>query len=321
MKPTRRTFLGAAGLAAVAPEGRGGVIPLDAVAIARRHPLIRTQPTSDFFEGLLLGNGDIGVCVTVRPDAMGIHIGKSDAWDIRVSEEHVAHIKPFREVLELWKRAGEEAKRQGKPEMTFLESNIDFFREYGQLMQSSYRKPWPRPWPCGTVWLHWDSRMVQAVRQELDIASGVLTLKLELSDLRGAVRPVALTCFVSRENGHISVSSDSIAPVISVAYQPNWDDQARLPEPELWAGNGRFSGYQHFPATAPTEAPSTMTERAPAASRAGPKNRTVAISAADHRHRSGGAEESRVVDPVTGQLGVDRSAERDRDRVVRSAGA
>ncbi|MGA1995386.1 MAG: glycoside hydrolase family 95-like protein [Bryobacteraceae bacterium] len=266
MKPTRRTFLGAAsGAAAGVSLERGGLTPLDAVAIARRHPLIRTQPTPDFFEGLLLGNGDIGVCVTVRPDAMGIHIGKNDAWDIRVSEEHTAHIRPFQEVLELWKRAGEEAKRQGKPEMTFLESNIDFFREYAQLMQASYRKPWPRPWPCGTVWLHWDSRMVQVVRQELDIASGVLTLKLEHNDLRGGVRPVALTCFVSRENGHISVSSDSVGPVISVAYQPNWDDQAQLPEPELWAGNGRFSGYQHFPATAPTEAqpnpPKTQEDR------------------------------------------------------------
>jgi len=255
MNPTRRAFLGAAsGAAAGLSLEQDGLIPLDAVAIARRHPLIRTQPTPDFFEGLLLGNGDIGVCVTVRPDAMGLHIGKNDAWDIRVSEEHAAYIKPFQEVFELWKRAGEQAKRQGKPEMTFLESNIDFFREYALLMQSSYGKPWPRPWPCGTVWLHWDSRMVQVVRQELDIANGVLTLKLEHNDLRGGVRPVTLTCFVSRENGHISVSSDSIAPVISVAYQPNWDDQAQLPEPELWAGNSRFSGYQHFPATAPTEA-------------------------------------------------------------------
>ena len=266
MKPTRRVFLGAAGVAAAAaPQGRDARLPLDSVALARKHPLIRTQPTPDFFEGLLLGNGDIGVCVTVRPDAMGLHIGKNDAWDIRVSEEHAAHIKTFQEVLELWKRAGDEAKRQGKPEMTFLESNIDFFREYSQLMQSSYRKPWPRPWPCGTVWLHWDSRMVHVVRQELDIASGVLTVKLSYDDLRGAVRPLTLTCFVSRENGHISVSSDAASPVISVAYQPNWDDQAQLPEPELWAGPGRFSGYQHLPATAPTAAqpkpPNTKDDR------------------------------------------------------------
>jgi len=256
MRTTRRVFLeaaAAAGTSAASEVVQGDPTRLDAAAIARRHPLVRTQPTPDFFEGLLLGNGDIGVCVTVRPDAMGIHIGKNDAWDVRVSEEHATHIKTFPEVLELWKRAGEEAKRQGHPEMTFLESNIDFFREYAQLVQSSYRKPWPRPWPCGTIWLHWDSRMVRVVRQELDISSGALTLQLEHDNLRGAVRPVQLSCFVSREEGHISVSSDSVAPILSLAYQPNWDDQAKLPEPQLWAENGRFSGYQDFPATAPTE--------------------------------------------------------------------
>ena len=165
MSTTRRVFLeSAAAGAALASQGAlDSVARPDAAVIARRHGLVRTEPTPDFFEGLLLGNGDIGVCVTVRPDAMGIHIGKNDVWDIRVSEEHAAHIKPFREVLEIWNRAGEEAKRRGQPEMTFLESRIDFFREYSDLMQSSYRKPWPRPWPCGVVWLHWDSRAIRVV--------------------------------------------------------------------------------------------------------------------------------------------------------------
>ena len=254
MKPTRRVFLESTAAAATAAAAPPAPAVLDAASIARRHNLVRTLPTPDFFEGLLLGNGDIGVCVTVRPDALGLHIGKNDAWDIRVSQEHAAHIKTFAEVLDLWKRAGGEAKRQGKPEMTFLESNIPFFREYSQLMQSSYRKPWPRPWPCGTVWLHWDSRMVRVVKQELDISTGVLTISLEHDDLRGKVRPVRLTCFVSRENGHISVTSDVAAPIVSVAYAPNWDDQAKLPEPEISAENGRFSGFQYFPATAPTDA-------------------------------------------------------------------
>lgn len=100
--------------------------------------------------------------------------------------------------------------------MLFLESNIDFFKEYSDLMQASYRKPWPRPWPCGTVWLHWDSRMLRVVRQELDIATGVLVISLEYDDLRGAIKPVRLSsCFVSREQGHASVSSDTAAPILS----------------------------------------------------------------------------------------------------------
>lgn len=253
MPTTRRTFLGTA--AAVSAQAGDAAAPaLDAAAIARRHGLVRTQPTPDFFEGMLLGNGDIGVCVTVRPDAMGLHIGKNDAWDIRVSEDHMQHVKPFKEVLEMWKRAGDEAKRQGKPEMINLESNIDFYREYQTLTRSSYAKPWPRPWPCGIVWLHWDSRMVRVVRQDLDISTGVLTISLEHDDLRGRVRPVELTCFVSRERGHISVSSDVTSPVVSVAYYPNYDGEAKLPPPELAAGENSFSGYQHFPATAPSDA-------------------------------------------------------------------
>ena len=261
MGTTRRTFLGSsaaaaagASLLASAPQPLAGVSQLDSAAIARKHNLIRTEPTPNFFEGLLLGNGDIGVCVTVRPDALGIHIGKNDVWDVRVSEEHAAHIKPFKEVLDLWKRAGEEAKRRGQPEMTFLESRIDFFDEYSQLMQSSYRKPWPRPWPCGTVWLHWDSRMVRVVRQELDISCGVATIDLEHNNLVGDVRPVRITCFVSRENGHISVSSDSASPVVAVAYEPNQDEEAKLPPPEVHSSDNRFSGFQYLPATAPTEA-------------------------------------------------------------------
>ena len=133
MSTTRRTFIAASALTAAAPRLSGAP---DGLAIARRHPLVRTQPTPTFFEGLLLGNGDIGVCLTVRPDALGLHIGKNDSWDIRVSAEHAAHIKPFAAVLELWRQAGEEARREGRPEMTYLETKIPAFREYTELMAS-----------------------------------------------------------------------------------------------------------------------------------------------------------------------------------------
>lgn len=256
MKPSRRSFLAASTAAPLSaqPAAQPAEHKLDPLALARRHPFVRTQPTPTFFEGLLLGNGDIGLCLTVRPDALGLHIGKNDAWDIRVSEEHVPHVKTFQQVLDLWHRAGEEAKRLGRPDMTFLESKIGFFREYSDLMQSSYRKPWPRPWPCGTVWLHWDARQVRIVRQELDIASATATLAFEYDDLRGTLRPFHLTCFVHRENGHIHLSGDSTAPILSIAYQAHWDPDARLPPPRLAAEAASFSSYQHFPAIAPTEA-------------------------------------------------------------------
>ena len=236
----------------------GEATALDGLAVAGRHSMVREGPTPDFFEGMLLGNGDIGVVVTVRPDALGLHIGKEDSWDLRVSEDHYQHVLTFQELLKLWERAGDEAKRRGKPEMTSLETNIDFFQDYQKKVRSSYSKSWPRPWPCGIVWVHWDSRMVRVGRQELDIASGRYRLALEHDDLKGTRGTVNVSCFVNWTTGHVSVSTDSAVPFLSVAYYPNIDPGAQLPPPRVESssegGFSEFTCYQHFPAIAPTEA-------------------------------------------------------------------
>jgi len=255
----RRDFLAsAAATAAVAPAlatGQPAPAPLDTVAIAHRHLIINTVPTPNFFEGALLGNGDIGVCVTLRPDALGLHIGKEDVWDIRVSEDHYAHVLPFNDLLKLWERASAEAKRQGHPEMTYLEDHIDFLHDYAQQVSASYRKPWPRPWPCGIVWIHWDSRHVRLIRQMLDPSTGLYTADLMADDLKGKAFPFRLSCFVHRDANHICVWAESAAPVPieRVVYVPNEDAEAHLPKPELQTGEGSFTCLQRFPATAPTD--------------------------------------------------------------------
>ena len=252
MPTTRRSFLQASAAARMAAAPAAA--PLDARRIARRHALTATQPTPDFFEGMLLGNGDIGVCVTARPDALGLHIGKLDVWDIRVSEDHVKELVPFARILELWKEAGERAKQDGRPRQLFLETNDPVLAAYQRKVRGSYDKPWPRPWPCGIVWMHWDSRQVRILRQSLDISTGIYRLELEHDDLRGRVRPVAVECFVNWHTGHISVASDGPAPVASVAYYPYWNASTKMPPPELSAEDGRFALRQRLPATAPTEA-------------------------------------------------------------------
>ncbi len=259
MKTTRRGFLQTSATAAgavAAPLADPGA-PLDAFQVARRHAIVRDLPTPNFFEGMLLGNGDIGVVVTVRPDALGLHIGKEDSWDIRVSEDHYQHVLKFQELLKLWERASAEAKRQGQPDMRYLETGIDFFAEYTKKVRSSYAQSWPRPWPCGIVWMHWDSRQVEVVEQRLDPADGMFRLKLAHDDLRGTRRVVNVTAFVNWNTGHINVASDVAAPFVSVAYYPNIDAAAKLPPPELDAavsdGFAEFSCYQHFPAVAPVE--------------------------------------------------------------------
>jgi hypothetical protein len=254
----RRRFLSsAAATVAATPALSAGQMssgPLDSAAIARRHTIVNSVPTPNFFEGALLGNGDVGLCVTLRPDALGLHIGKEDSWDIRVSEDHYQHVLRFDELLKLWERAGEEAKRQGQPEMTHLEDRIDFLRDYTEKVSASYRKPWPRPWPCGIVWIHWDPRRVRLVNQTLDPSDGLYSAEFLHDDLKGKTSPFRLLCFVHRDANHICVWAEGEAPIERVIYVPNEDSEARLPKPELKTAAGSFDCFQRFPATAPTEA-------------------------------------------------------------------
>ena len=245
MSLTRRSFLETA--AAPALGTAASAQPPDAVQIARRHRIVRDLPTPDFFEGMLLGNGDIGVCLVVRPDALGLHLGKLDVWDIRVSEDHIQHLLPFDKVLELWRQAGERAE----PDAIHLEQQDPVLAEYVNKVRSSYAKPWPRPWPCGTLWLHWDARKVTVKRQELDISSGVYSLLAEYDDLRGSITTRAIECFVSWSTGHILIAGD--APVRSAAYYPHTDRATGMPAPELSVAASAFGCHQRLPATAPTD--------------------------------------------------------------------
>jgi alpha-L-fucosidase 2 len=147
MSVSRRGFLasGAVAVAAASHSAAESSGQLDGYTQARKHTIVRDLATPNFFEGMLLGNGDIGVCVTARPDALGLHLGKEDAWDIRVSNEHSKDVLRFKDLLAMWEKASEEAKRHGDPEMTYLESKIDFFREYTDKVTASYGKSWPRP--------------------------------------------------------------------------------------------------------------------------------------------------------------------------------
>src|SRR5579863_4947412 len=110
MRTSRREFLQTSALASLAAiRSTPGVAPdgsitgisagehLNASQIAQRHSIVRDIPGPTFFEGMLLGNGDVGACVVVRPDALAIHIGKNDCWDIRVSENIANHVLPFRD--------------------------------------------------------------------------------------------------------------------------------------------------------------------------------------------------------------------------------
>jgi hypothetical protein len=282
MKTTRRTFLQTSAMASLVAVGPASTTAsaqndvdladgkkLDAFDIAGRHPLVRTKPGPTYFEGMLLGNGDVGVCAVVRPDALALHISKSDSWDIRVTEDSEKEVRPFSEILELWKRASAELNRRGDHDSLSVES-VDFFREYGERVGASYSKRWPRPWPCGTVWLKWDPRWVEPVSYTLNPANGLFTLELRVNTLTSPVRTAKLAAFVDREFGHISLQAEAI-PGLSIIYSPEIDGfhagafdagnisvhPDQLPRPTLKHRPGQdatyFSCFQYFPALGPSK--------------------------------------------------------------------
>ena len=60
---------------------------IDSQKIAAKHPIIADKPVPGFFEGALLGNSALGVVVTTRPDAICLHFGHNNVWDIRIAEK------------------------------------------------------------------------------------------------------------------------------------------------------------------------------------------------------------------------------------------
>jgi hypothetical protein len=158
---------------------------IDSYARALRHSIALDKPAVNFFEGALLGNGGLGVVVCTRPDGVVLHFGHNAVWDVRVDESHAAHIGTFREVFERVRAVPRDAAS--------LEDDA-WCREYFARMRAPYAKPYPRPFPCGSLLLAFDRRRVELLGHELCIADGVCTVRL-LQD--GQARRVEI--FVERE--------------------------------------------------------------------------------------------------------------------------
>jgi alpha-L-fucosidase 2 len=275
MKATRREFLQASTMASLAffrqasatspTEDSSSKVnrhKIDAFERASAHVFVRDKPGPTYFEGLLMGNGDVGVCAVVRPDALAFHISKSDCWDIRVSEESDKEVLPFSRILEMWKNASVELKTKGNSPSI---EDAAFFREYCDRVGGSYRKEWPRPWGCGTIWLKWDSRWVEPKTYSLNPANGIFILDLKVRTFHDPERTARLTAFVDWDSGRLTIATDGPAPNLSVIYLPQIDgfhssafdsghveprpDQLPMPELKHWVDEsaGEFSCFQYFP--------------------------------------------------------------------------
>lgn len=142
---------------------------LDPYARAALHPIVRDRPGPDFFEGALLGNGGLGAVVTTRPDAIVVHFGHNNVWDIRLAENNKEKIGTFQDVFERVKAIPSDA--------TGLETD-PWYRDYLRMSRENYDKPYPRPFPCGSLVLGFDRRNVELLGYRLDIATGVCAVNL-----------------------------------------------------------------------------------------------------------------------------------------------
>lgn len=131
---------------------------------AKRHPICYEKPAPDFFEGALMGNGGLGAVVTTRPDAVVIHFGHNNVWDIRIAEDNQDKIGTFQEVFG-------QLKQIPKALNSFQEN--DWYREYCDMTQENYRKPYPRPMPCGSLLLGYDRRKAEVLGHKIHIHNGL----------------------------------------------------------------------------------------------------------------------------------------------------
>ena len=135
---------------------------------AAQHPIALDKPAVNFFEGAVLGNGGMGVIVCTRADAVMLHFGHNDIWDFRIAEAHKDELGTFQEIFDKIKAIPTTLKR--------LEDD-PWYSAYVKMAQENYRKPYPRPFPCGTLVLGFDRREAELLGHSLDISNGVCTVR------------------------------------------------------------------------------------------------------------------------------------------------
>ncbi|MBM3262497.1 MAG: hypothetical protein FJY97_03605 [candidate division Zixibacteria bacterium] len=218
--------------------------PFDTAARAARHAIVRDLPSVNFFQGALMGNGGMGVVVCVRPDAVMMHFGHNNVWDIRTAENHKDKFGTFQEIFERVKAI---------PDTLSLLTDDPWYAEYLRITADNYRHPYPRPFPCGTAVFAFDRREVEAIGYRLDIGTGVCEV-----ELRVGTRRVFLQVVLDMKQDRVWVrtveenGNPIPAPFNRVCLVPDWDTPKDLPDRTFDEATDHVLGFRQ---TLPFEAP------------------------------------------------------------------
>jgi alpha-L-fucosidase 2 len=157
---------------------------------AKLYPIVMDRPAVDFFEGALLGNGGLGVVVTSRPDAVVLYFGHNNVWDIRVAEDNREKIGTFKDVFN---------KVKAIPDTLSMLDQDSWYAGYADMARQNYAKPYPRPFPCGSVLLGFDRRNAEMIGQRLDVSNGMCEIYL----LTSAQQKITLQVFADMSGDRV----------------------------------------------------------------------------------------------------------------------
>ena len=161
---------------------------IDILSMAKKHAIRKELAAPDFFEGALLGNGDLGAVVCTRPDGIVIHLGHNDIWDIRIEERHKDKVGTFREIWDRIQKTPGDVHEEG------------WYQEYVQTVTESYQDfKYPRPYPASTMFLFFDRKEYEVLGHELDLSNGLMTVTLQ--DNQGVRRYVQV--FVAQDGDRV----------------------------------------------------------------------------------------------------------------------
>ncbi len=195
---------------------------LDPVVTASRHTIEYNRPAIDFFEGAVLGNGGLGTIVCTRPDAVVLYFGHNDVWDIRLAEDNKDKIGTFREIFD----------RVSAIPNTFANLGEDpWYSDYLKVMRENYAKPYPRPFPCGSVVLWFDRREAELLGHRVHIDSGLCEVDFLIG---GEIRRLEVFADMNEDVLWCRMVDSSGAPAPSpfayVTLRPDPATPAELPE-------------------------------------------------------------------------------------------
>ena len=145
---------------------------------AKKHSIVFDKPAPDFFEGAILGNGAMGVIVTTRPDGVVLYFGHNNVWDIRLAENNKEKIGTFQDIFN---------KVKAIPDTLKMLKDNPWFNEYQNMAVENYKKPYPRPYPCGSVLFGFDRRNAEMIGHKLDVSNGICEVYLLTKDKKKIV--------------------------------------------------------------------------------------------------------------------------------------